>query len=43
MVKSHEKEMSNTFFCDYDVVKCRQNNKFQEMNTEPLTRKNVGF
>ena len=38
--------MSKSFSCDYDhydVVKCRRNITFEEMNTELSTGKNDGF
>ena len=38
--------MSKLFSCDYDhynVVKCRRNMNFEEIDTEPPTWKNDGF
>ena len=42
MVKSHEKEISNLFSCDYHtthyiIVNCRQNVNFEEIDTELST------
>ena len=42
MVKSHEKEISNLFSCDYhttyySIVNCRQNVNFEEIDTELST------
>ena len=44
--KITQKEMSEAFSWDhdhYDLVKCRQNMNFEEMNTEPSTEKMISF
>ena len=41
--KTPQKEMANFFFQNYDMVKCRRNVNFEEMDTERSTRKNEGF
>ena len=46
ILKSHEKKCQNCFRVTYDhcdMVKCRQNMDFEEMNTEPSTGKNHGY
>ena len=38
--------MLKLFSCDYDyynIMKCRRNMNFEEMDTEPSTGKNDGF
>ena len=44
--KITQKEMLKLFSCDYDhynIMKCRRNMNFEEMDTEPSTGKNDGF
>ena len=45
MIKSHEKNVKiiSSDYDHYDVVKCRRNMNFEEMDTEPLTGNNDGF
>ena len=38
MVKSHKNKCQN-----YDMMKCRRNVNFEEIDTEPSTGKNDGF
>ena len=43
VVKITRREMSNLFFKNYDIVKCRRNMNFEEIGTDPSTGKNEGF
>ena len=44
--KITRKKMSKLYSCDYDhydMVKCRRNMNFEEIDTEPSTGKHDGF